>query len=294
MMLILNEEKYAKDVVTGQRDDVKSIKKKIELITRYNYHVLNKKSDKNYESTVKWLEKHHNIFNEQNYANLITEYVKRASKKPFYRIDAIKITKNEMEIIRGQNNLRHEKVLFVLLCMAKMQKIAHGYDNGLVAYTMTDLFKMARVSVPVDQREEILHDLLSLGLIGIPMKNDTRCLFVNFMEETEKDVALVLDERDCAELAYAYLYHIGQAKIKRCSSCGKLIKQAEKYGGVCVECQQKVDDPRVRLVWCVDCGEEFQVSINVANKDRCDNCQSIKNKEDTKNRVRKYRQSVFM
>lgn len=272
-MLILNEEKYAKDVLTGQRDDVKSIKKKIELITRYNYHVLNKKSDESYESTVKWLERHHNIFNEQNYANLITDYVKRASKKPFYHIDSIKITKNEMDIVRGQNNLRHEKVLFVLLCMAKMQKIAHGYDNGLVAYTMTDLFKMARVSVPVDQREEILHDLLSLGLIGIPMKNDTRCLFVNFIEESEEDVDLVLDERDCTELAYAYLYYTGKAKIKRCSSCGKLIKQAEKYGNVCVECQQKSADPRIRYMWCVDCGAEFQVNYMNTKKCRCDECQ---------------------
>ena len=39
-MMILNEEKYAKDVLTGQRDDVKSIRQKIDLIARYNHHVL--------------------------------------------------------------------------------------------------------------------------------------------------------------------------------------------------------------------------------------------------------------
>jgi len=70
MMMILNEEKYAKDVLTGQRDDVKSIKQKIDLIARYNYHVLHKNSDDSYSSIIKWLEKHHDIFSEHGYSKL--------------------------------------------------------------------------------------------------------------------------------------------------------------------------------------------------------------------------------
>ena len=289
--MILNEEKYARDLLTGQNDSVKSIRQKIDLIARYNYHVLHKNGDESYTSIVKWLGRHHEIFSEQAYSNIISEYIKKAAKRPFYHVETIKITKKEIEIIAAQDNLRHEKILFVLLCMAKQQNVAYGFDNGLVSYTITDLFKAARVSVPVDERENILHELLKAGLIGLPIKNDTRCLFVKFMDE-DGDVALELNEQDCGELAYAYLYHTGKAKVFRCAKCGKLIKQSKKYGDFCKGCQGGVAE--MKLKWCVDCGSEFLVNVMNTKACRCDECQKIKGREDTRNRVQKYRSSHSM
>ena len=279
-MIVLNEEKYAKDLLTGQRDDVKSIVQKIDLIARYNLHTLKKNNDDSYTSIVKWLDKHHNIFAEQSYSNIISDCIKRAEKKLFYHIDSVKITKKEMSTIVGQNNLRYEKILFVLLCMAKVQKISHGFDNGLVSYNITDVFKAARVSVPVNERENILHEFLKLDLIGLPVKNDTRCLFVKFMDESEDDVVLELNEQDCSELAYSYLYFTSKAKVFRCSKCGKLIKQSKKFGNLCKGCQELHSDMKIR--WCIDCGKEFEIALNVSNKDRCDECQGKKNKENTR------------
>lgn len=270
-MMILNEEKYAKDLLMGQIDDVKSIRQKIDLISRYNYHVLHKNNDDNYSSVVMWLEKHHDIFNEQNYSNIISDCIKKAVKRPFYHMDAVKITRKEMEIIKSQDNLRYEKILFVLLCMAKVQKVAYGFDNGLVSYNITELFKTARVSVPVPEREYILHEFLNLGFIGLPVKNDTKCLFVNFMDDVEDDVVLELNEQDCGELAYAYLKFTGQAKVSRCPKCKKLIKQSKKFGELCKGCQENTSN--MKTLWCIDCGKEFSVDIRNMTKCRCDECQ---------------------
>lgn len=272
-MMILNEEKYAKDVLMGQRDDVKSIRQKIDLIARYNHHVLHKNSDDSYSSIVKWLEKHHEIFSEHGYSNIISDCIKKSVKRPFYHIDSVKFTKKEMNVIASQNNLRYEKILFVLLCMAKIQRVSYGFDNGLISYSMTDLFKTARVSVPVNEREKILHEFLKLELIGLPVKNDTKCLFVQFMDEFEDDVALELNEQDCGELAYAYLKYTGKSKVSRCSKCGKLIKQSKKFGELCKGCQESYTDMKTK--WCIDCGKEFQVTLNVSNKDRCDECYAV-------------------
>lgn len=276
-MIVLNEEKYAKDVLTGQRDDVKSIRQKIDLIARYNHHVLHKNSDDNYSSIVKWLGKHHEIFSEQGYSNIISDCIKKAVKRPFYHVDSVKITKKEMNIIAEQNNLRYEKILFVLLCMAKVQKVSYGFDNGLISYNITDLFKTARVSVPVDERENILHEFLKLELIGLPLKNDTKCLFVKFMDELEDNVVLELNEQDCGELAYAYLKYTGKSKISRCSKCGKLIKQSKKFGNVCKGCQESPTDLKTR--WCIDCGKEFQVNTMNTKTYRCTECQNEHDKE---------------
>ena len=286
-MMILNEEKFAKDVLTGKRDDVKSIKQKIDLIARYNYHVLNKDSSDNYSSVVKWLEKHHDIFSEQGYSNIISDCIKKVAKKPFYNIDSVKITKKEMAIITAQDNLRYEKILFVLLCMAKVQKISYGFDNGLISYNITDVFKTARVSVPVDEREKILHEFLKLELIGLPLKNDTKCLFVKFLDEPEEDVVLELNEQDCCELAYAYLKYTGKGKIARCSKCGKLIKKSQKFGEICKGCQESTANVKVR--WCIDCGREFHINLNVSNKDRCDDCYIIHRRKKNLEAVKKYK-----
>lgn len=287
--MILNEEKYAKDVLTGQRDDVKSIRQKIDLIARYNHHVLHKNSDDSYSSIIKWLEKHHDIFSEQSYSNIISDCIKKAAKRPFYHIDSVKITKKEMDIITAQNNLRYEKILFVLLCMAKVQKASYGFDNGLISYNITDLFKTARVSVPVDERENILHQFLKLDLIGLPMKNDTKCLFVKFMDESEDDIVLELNEQDCGELAYAYLKYTGKSKVFRCAKCGKLIKQSKKFGDLCKGCQ--VSTINMRTKWCIDCGKEFQIDSRNMTKCRCEQCQHVVDKEKTRQRVQKYREN---
>ena len=270
-MMILNEEKYAKDVLTGQRDDVKSIRQKIDLIARYNHHVLHKNSDDSYSSIVQWLEKHHDIFSEQGYSKIISDCIKKAAKRPFHNVDSIKITKNEMNIIASQDNLRHEKILFVLLCMAKVQRASYGFDNGLISYNITDVFKTARVSVPVNEREDILHKLLKLDLIGLPVKNDTKCLFVKFVDESEEDIVLELNEQDCGELAYAYLRYTGKSKISRCAKCGKLIKQSKKFGDMCKGCQDSSFS--YRQIWCIDCGDVvFIDNVKDSRTCRCEKC----------------------
>jgi len=286
--MILNEEKYAKDVLTGQRDDVKSIKQKIDLIARYNCHVLNKSSDDSYSSIIKWLERHHDIFSEQSYSNIISDCIKKAAKRHFYHVGSVRITKKEMDLIAAQNNLRHEKILFVLLCMAKVQRDAYGFDNGLISYNITDVFKSARVSVPVDEREHILHEFLKAGLIGLPVKNDTKCMFIKFVDNSEDDVVLELSEQDCSELAYAYLKYTGQGKIVKCARCGKLIKHSQKFGDVCSMCQNTISN--MKTIWCIDCGKDFSVDIRNMTKCRCDECQHEHRKEWDRERKRQQKE----
>lgn len=283
-MIILNEEKYARDVLTGRRTDVVSIIEKIDLISRYNYLVLHKNDDESYLSIVKWLEKHHNIFCEQNYSNIISKYIHKAKKSSFYHIDSIKITRNEMNIIQSQKNLRYEKLLFVLLCLAKVQKVSYKFDNNLITYDIGQLFKMARVSVPADAREDILHEFLVAGLIDLPKKIDTKCLFVKFVDKNEDDIALEIKEQDCSDLAYCYLYFVKKNNVFRCAKCKKLTKQSKKFGDICQECRESDGAPRI--LWCVDCGEEFTVNIKDTMSCRCEKCNEMHQKQrnrDNKN-----------
>lgn len=246
-MLILNEEKYAENLYFGKNDDVKAVAAKIRYITRYNLYVFGMDDDSNYQTTVMWMSKNHDNFDESCYANLVADAVKKAHKFPFYNIDKIVVTKSELEKISSLNNLRAEKVLFVLLCMAKHQMASIGFTNGLVKYSITALCKMARISVPADEREYILHRIVQAGLLGYPKKNDTQCLIVNFI--SDDDVALELDETDCKELAYVYLnWKDNGVGYTRCKVCNTLMKQSKtKPRKYCERCAVNVEREQKRL-----------------------------------------------
>ena len=246
-MLILNEEKYAKDLYDGNNKDVKSIMAKIRYVTRYLVHSALKSDDDVYKEVVEWLKLNHNNFDESSYSNVISDAIKAASKYPFYIIDNIKITRSELDVISSLDNLRAEKILFVLLCMAKHQSMCNGFTNGLVKYSITDLCKTARVSVPADDREYILHEIVQKGLLDYPKKNNTQCLIVNFINIDE--VVLELDEIDCQELAYVYLNWKNDGKgYTRCQKCNRWMKQSKtKPKKYCEECGRIVQIEQKRL-----------------------------------------------
>ena len=275
-MIILNEEKYAKDLLLGKNKEVKSAIKKIGYITRYNAQILGKDEDENYKSTVQWMLKHQDNFDESSYSNAISSAIKGSKKWDFYKIDNIIITKNELETITSLQNIREEKVLFVLLCMAKQQATSIGFTDGLVKYTIVNLCKMARISVPADDREYILHDILVKGLISCPKKNDTKCLKVNFIDNSSEQ-ELILNEIDCQELAYVYLRWKNGKGFKRCGSCGRLMR-SNGHKDVCTYCEHSQKD--TTHVWCIDCGDEVEISQFDAKTCRCKECQYKNNKKN--------------
>ena len=241
-MLILNEERYAESLYNGKNDQIKSVLRKVGYITRYHLYTLGYSDKDNYKYTVEWMNTNHDNFDESYYSNLVSDAIKRAHKTPFYNVESIKITQSELNSISSLDNLRAEKVLFVLLCMAKQQRVISGFTNGLVRYSLTDLCKLARISVPADDREYILHNILQNGLLDCPKKNDTKCLIVSCIND-DSDVVLELDEIDCQELAYVYLNWKNQGKgYTRCQICNKLIKQSKtKPRKYCEECAEDVE-----------------------------------------------------
>lgn len=246
-MLILNEEKYAERLYRGENLDVKSVVGKIGYITRYQLHSLGYSDEDNYKHTVEWMKQYHHNFDESCYSNLISDAIKLAHKNPFYYMENIQITKSELDIISSLDNLRAEKVLFVLLCMAKHQRIAYGFTNGLVKYSLPTLCKEARISVPTDEREYILYNIIQHGFLGYPKKNNTQCLIVNFMNDDEQE--LTLDEIDCQELAYVYLsWKNGGKGYTKCQQCNRLMKQSKtKPKKYCEECAKVVQTEQKRL-----------------------------------------------
>lgn len=277
-MLILNEEKYAENLYYGRNNEIKSTVAKIGYVTRYLAHSLRFDDETIYKHTVEWMKYNHATFDESTYANLISDAIKRAHKTPFYNLESITITQSELEIISTLEDIKAEKVLFVLLCIAKLQSVSYGFTQGLVKYSLPELCKMARISVPTEDREYVLYNIIQTGLLGYPKKNNTQCLFVNFIN-TAGDVALQLNEDHCKDLAYEYLnWKNGGEGYARCEFCGKVIKQSKSNPKrYCKECLARVGDmpDNMKVVRCVDCGDIVYISKLNTKTCRCDKCQNI-------------------
>ena len=294
-MLILNEEQYAKTIYDGINQDVKSIMSKIRYVTRYFLHTEHKDDIDNYVHTVEWLKVHHNNFDESNYSNLISDAIKKAHKYPFYNIENIKITQSELNIIASLNDLRAEKVLFVLLCMAKQQSASNGFTNGLVKYSLSELCKMARISVPSDEREYILYNIIQNKLLDYPKKNNTQCLIVNFIDNDSKMV-LELNEARCKELAYEYLkWKNNDQGYDHCQFCGKAIKQYKSHPRrFCRECVDALGDvpDDIKVIKCIDCEEVVYVPLLNTKTCRCEECQKKHRADYMRDLMREKRVSI--
>lgn len=259
-------------------------------LARYNYHVLDMKKEDNYDAILAYMTKNCNDFYEEKYFKIIYRNIASAKKYKFRSVDTVKITRTEIEKIIGLNNIRKEKIAFVLLAIAKYYNNVSSDNNNRMYISMTDLFKLSRVAIPCKERAEYLHFAYQEGILVEHMCVGTNLKIVGFVDDTSEAI-MELGEDDYKELAYAYLNY-KNGGYKHCKCCGKLFKMHKSAPGrlYCKECGQKEESNRFKIMQCIDCGEDFMVDTRNMNKSRCNTCQYEVNKEKTRQRVQKYRE----
>lgn len=242
---------------------------------------------KNYDFTVQWLKVHDRAFSEFTYSDMIATCVRRAAKRPLYELESIKITESEMDKIQSIKDKRLERLMFVLLCMAKFQRDTIGFDNNLVDISVVDLFRMAHMTAPVDKRDDMLHELMLKGMISFPQKIDSCGMFVNIVDESDRMV-IEINQTDAQDLSLAYQAFVNPKKFTRCSVCKKIIR-ANVSDGICDDCANNSSDTVV--IKCVDCGATVQISPKATIASRCPECKLKHKRQVTAERVRRWRQT---
>lgn len=175
-----------------------------------------------------------NEFMLQNYKNynsalwedIIEDISKKANKYPLREIDYIKITKSELNKISEVDNLKYQKLLFTMLCYAKLYNAISENNNGWVNTDIRELYRVARVTVKYRKDKFLfLNDIEKTGLISFSNKNDNLNLKVNFFDV---DGESVLNINDFRELGYEYLNYISHGNFVRCSECNRLVRKKSK------------------------------------------------------------------
>ena len=79
-----------------------------------------------------------------------------------------------------------------------------------------------------------------------------------------------------------------ETQIAYCEHCGKRFRKNSNATKYCPNCRG-YQPIQFKTLTCVDCGQEFVVAGNNKRTRRCEECQKQTNKENTRNRVIKYR-----
>lgn len=257
-------------------------------LARYNHHVLKMKKEDNYDAILAYMTKNCIDFYEEKYFKIIYRNISSAKKYKFRSVAPVKITRAEIDKIVGLNDIRKEKIAFVLLAVAKYYNNVSSDNNNRMYISMSDLFKLARVAIPCKERAGYLHFAYEEGILVEHTFVGTNLKVVSFVDD-DSEIVLELKENDYKELAYAYLNY-KNGGYKYCKGCGKLFKMHKNAPGrlYCKECGQKEEASELKTIKCVDCGEDLVVNVLNTKTCRCDVCQKELDKRLNRERQKRW------
>lgn len=272
-----NEQSAIEKMIKSNFVDENNVTNTIYSLAKYNYHALQLNDKENYKCILKYITTNcENIFEESIYDD-ITNCIKSAKKHKFASIDEICITKNELNTIKELNNIKQEKAIFVILAISKYFNALNEKDYDAAFLTNSDICKMARITIPVDERDVFMQFAYDKELLYRHTWAGSTIKKVTFVSHDDEDeVVLRLTEADFKDLAYTYLAYIEPFKFRRCVSCGVWMRKNKQDKRLCAECTKKSNLEEEKDVYktirCVDCGKQVYIHVLNTKTCRCDEC----------------------
>lgn len=303
---ILNEKKYAEDLINGGA--IKgTIGQAIYILGKY-YYSLGLSTDDVFTNISQYV--HDNLppteknakYNNPCYLKSVCS---SAQNKQLSKIDSIPITKNEIERIEQLGAPHLQRFAFTLLCLAKHNQMIYEDNTGYIkvipktrsskqknkGYTGVDLSKIANIQGGnKDKRASWERALQNMGMLdcSVPDKYGAQQYNVTFIDTSGKAVLQIEDLRD---LGLIWRKWNGEC-VTTCEKCGRPILQnknrTKKYCSDCVKYQPK----EIRYISCLDCGKIIAVPSMARRTCRCPECQLMHRRELDKKRMREHREKT--
>ena len=292
MTFLFNEQSAIEKIIKMHIVDNNNIFVTIKDLARYNYFVNNMDNDDNYNSILKYLQKNGQNINEENVYKIIDECVKKVKKYQFRQVNEVYITKNELQFIKDLNNIKYEKIAFVLLAAAKYYDAVRGVENHTAYMRNADICKLARVTIPVKDRDAFMQFAYDSGVLARHSRaasTEKKVLFVS--QDNDDEIILRLTESDYKDLAYTYLAYKTPHRFRKCIVCGGWIKKDSKNRQVCKECTDKeiIKKDTIKVIECMNCGKSIYISIFDTQSHMCEECYKQYRRKQKTETMRKLR-----
>lgn len=240
MTVVLNETKLAEEILEKEEPGGKPAAT-LFLLARYYRHRQNLNRKETAGKLNCFMQRCCKNYNPDLWNGMIENISDKALKYPLHEIDAISITESELEQIHGIQNTKYRKLLFTMLCYAKLYNTLSENNNGWVNTDIKELFRSARITVKYKKDKFLyLNDLEQTGLISFSVRNDNLNIKVNFIDKRQESA---LEIHDFRELGYEYMHYMGEGNFIYCKRCHRLVLKkssrdfSTKY---CNECAKQV------------------------------------------------------
>ena len=268
---VFNEKKDIEDMINANFVDENNPTNTIKMIARYNHYVCQLDKDQSYNVINDYMRKNCRSYSEVGYYTAIQGCVKDATKRVWRDISQVIITKKELDVIKALNDDRQEKLAFVLLADAKYENACKDRNVNYSNISIPDLYRQARVTMPVKDRNMFLSFLYDNQLVQRNLNPDSSGFKLLYIYD-EDETALLLSENNYKELAFTYM-NWKYGGYKECCSCGRLFKP-KGNAQYCKSCTKENNTPRDRFIKCVDCGEIVEIGKFDNETCRCVDCKS--------------------
>ena len=211
---------------------------------RYNYFIKNLTDKKNYNEIINFITENSTVgLTDFDIYEFVNKAIKSAKKVGLKQVDHIYITKSELDFISKLDDIKLEKVAFVLLALAKYHnEVSEDYDDR-VYIKLSEVKKMARINMNRIDFEYFYANLYDKGVLQHNTSPISTIQIVNFVSHNQEDeIVFELKEVDYLELAYVYLSWKNDGKgYTRCTRCDRLMRQSKtKPRKYCEECAKEV------------------------------------------------------
>jgi len=225
-MIIFNEYKFAQEMLNrGFKKNMSSA----ELIVLAKYfRYIGKNEDQITDDLNIFCAKHFDGFNPIISCNKIKHVVQNSKKYPLVIPKPVPITQNEIDIIKGLNDYKSEKVIFILLVIAKHLKLNVGIKDYYANVKRTEMFTMAKVHTTKEEKNNIINNLdQQTGLIDTQLFGGrSSCSFLITFVDEGGDAIFYVDEFDNI-IGFYPIY---------CEKCGIVLEKTGRNHKMCKLC----------------------------------------------------------
>ena len=276
-MIILNEKKYAQNCLKNKAMPEKPYQD-LFLIGKYLFHCDGIKGRELEKRLIEYFEAsdpktyHYSSF---YWDTKIEQIARKVKDCPLYENDGVWISRSELEKISFLEKDEWERIAFALICIAKLGNMRKSTNNDWCNNDWAEVFSVANLSVPRSKRGLYLHELYIRKYIGLAQRIDNLNLKVLYIDKehieySEKYGDVFVD--DFRDLGYFYRMLKGK-NYTRCLECGRVIANNKaKTRKYCDECQE-YKPQETKIIKCIDCGKEFEISAKNNRTHRCEECQ---------------------
>lgn len=170
------------------------------------------------------------------------EYIaENADKYPMADVDAIDITRAEMQRIEHLDEVMLNRLMFTLLCLAKLRNAIHHTNSGWVNNKPNDVFALANIKTTPMRQALMINDLWNYGYLGYSKAVDNLNVQVKIIDN-ESPVVLRVD--DFRNLGNQYRRFKGEPFFA-CEECGLVIRKHTNNQRYCKGCA--VDVHRMKM-----------------------------------------------